>query len=205
MTVEPTEHLPVDPEALREDVREKYREVASDPGGDHHFHTGRYLARHLGYDEAWVEPMPERVIESFAGIANPFELRRLEPGERVVDVGSGAGYDTLVAAQQVGDDGQVVGVDMTEEMLAKARGNAELIGADNVEFRPGLAEQLPVEDGWADTVISNGVFNLCPDKLAMFQEVYRVIRPGGHLQFGDIANGAPVPEEAVREIDLWTG
>ena len=197
--------LPVDADALREEVREKYREVATDPGGEHHFHTGRFLARHLGYDAAWVDDMPEPAIESFAGIANPFALRRLEPGERVVDIGSGAGYDTLVAAQQVGDDGHVVGVDMTDEMLAKARRNAELVGASNVEFRTGLAEELPVEDEWADVVISNGVFNLCPDKLAMFEEVYRVIRPGGHLQFGDIANGVEVPEEAVRQIDLWTG
>ena len=196
---------PVDPDALREEVREKYREVAADPRGEHHFHTGRFLARHLGYDPAWVDDMPEPAIESFAGIANPFALRGLEPGERVIDVGSGAGYDTLVAARQVGDDGHVIGVDMTEEMLAKARANAQLVGAGNVEFRAGLAEELPVEDGWADVVISNGVFNLCPDKKAMFEEVYRVIRPGGHLQFGDIANGAEVPEEAVRQIDLWTG
>ncbi len=196
---------PVDPEALREEVRDKYREVAADPGGDHHFHTGRFLARHLGYDPAWVDDMPEAAIESFAGIANPFALRRLSAGERVVDVGSGAGYDTLVAARQVGDEGRVVGVDMTEEMLVKSRRNAELVGAGNVEFRPGLAEQLPIEDDWADVVISNGVFNLCPDKWSMFEEVHRVLRPGGHLQFGDIANGTEVPEEAIRQIDLWTG
>jgi arsenite methyltransferase len=138
--------LPVDADALREEVREKYREVATDPRGEHHFHTGRFLARHLGYDDAWVDDMPEPAIESFAGIANPFALRRLEPGERIVDIGSGAGYDTLVAAQQVGNDGYVVGVDMTDEMLNKARRNAELVGAGNVEFRSGLAEELPVEE-----------------------------------------------------------
>jgi arsenite methyltransferase len=196
---------PVDPAALRAEVSRKYREVASDPGGEHHFHTGRFLARHLGYDPAWVDDVPEPAIESFAGIANPFALRRLEAGERVVDVGSGAGYDTLVAARQVGDDGHVVGVDMTEEMLVKARANAALVGARNTEFRAGLAEELPVDDGWADVVISNGVFNLCADKRAMFEEVRRVLRPGGHLQFGDIANGTPVPEEALWQIDLWTG
>lgn len=199
------EAVPVDPEALRAEVRTKYREVATDPMGEHHFHTGRYLARHLGYDDRWVDPLPEVAVESFAGIANPFELRQLEPGEQVVDVGSGAGFDSLIAAGQVGEQGRVIGVDMTSEMLAKARANAELVGAGNVEFREGFAETLPVEDGWADVVISNGVFNLCPDKKAVFEEVLRVLRPGGVLQFADIANGAPVPEEAIRQIDLWTG
>jgi arsenite methyltransferase len=204
-----TEHTdtptPVDPEALREEVRRKYREVAKDPGGEHHFHTGRFLAGHLGYPGAWVDPLPEPAVESFAGIANPFALRGLEPGEHVVDVGSGAGFDTFVAAGQVGADGRVIGVDMTREMLDKARANADLVRAGNVEFREGVAERLPVEDGWADAVISNGVFNLCPDKKAVFEEVHRVLRPGGALQFADIANGNPVPEGALREIDLWTG
>ncbi len=196
---------PVDPDRLRKEVQVKYREVALEPDGEHHFHTGRYLAAHLGYDPAWVDPLPDRAVESFAGIANPFQMRPLEPGEQVVDVGSGAGFDSFVAAGQVGDDGQVVGVDMTPEMLEKSRRTAQLIGADNVEFREGYAEELPVEDGWADVVISNGVFNLCPDKHATFQEVFRVLTPGGHLQFGDIANNNPVPPEALREIDLWTG
>jgi arsenite methyltransferase len=199
------DELPVDPEALRREVRTKYREVAADPRGEHHFHTGQFLAHHLGYDDRWVDPLPEPAIESFAGIANPFRLRRLDPGERVVDVGSGAGFDTFVAAQQVERHGRVVGVDMTPEMLAKARANAELLALDNVEFREGFAEALPVEDGWADAVISNGVFNLCPDKRAVFEEVARVLRPGGVLQFADIANDNPVPPGAMREIDLWTG
>jgi arsenite methyltransferase len=205
MTDEVPDELPVDPDLLRSEVRIKYREVALDPRGEHHFHTGRFLARHLGYDDRWVDPLPEPAVESFAGIANPFQLRPLEPGERVVDVGSGAGFDTFVAARQVGVDGQVVGVDMTPEMLAKARANAELVGLDNVEFREGFAEELPIEDGWADVVISNGVFNLCPDKRAAFEEVHRVLRPGAVMQFGDIANANPVPPGAMREIDLWTG
>jgi arsenite methyltransferase len=195
----------VDPDALRADVRDKYRAVALDPSATHHFHTGRFLARHLGYDDSWVDPVPEPAVESFAGVANPFALRRLQPGEQVVDVGSGAGFDTFVAAAQIGGRGQVVGVDMTPEMLEKARRNADLLAADNVEFRRGLAEQIPVDDGWADVVISNGVFNLCPDKRAVFDEVWRILRPGGTLQFADIANGRPVPEEALRDIDLWTG
>lgn len=195
----------VDPLELRAEVQVKYREVALEPDAAHHFHTGRRLAARLGYPAEWVDPLPDPAVESFAGIANPFALRTLEPGERVVDVGAGAGLDSLVAARLVGGEGRVVGVDMTQEMLAKARANADLVGADNVEFREGLAEELPVEDGWADVVISNGVFNLCPDKRAAFREVMRVLRPGGVLQFGDIANGNPVPPGALREIDLWTG
>jgi SAM-dependent methyltransferase len=200
-----TENLPVDPEILREQVREKYRAVAVAPDATYHFDTGRVLAKKLGYDDAIVSELPDRAVESFAGVANPFSLRRLQPGERVVDVGSGAGFDSFVAAAQVGPDGAVIGVDMTPEMLGKARATAALLGCDNVEFRAGLAEELPIDDGWADVVISNGVINLCADKAAVFAEIGRVLRPGGVLQFADIANGRPVPPEALRDIDLWTG
>jgi len=195
----------VDAEALREQVREKYREVAAQPEATFHFHTGRPLAARLGYDAAAVDELPDRAVESFAGVGNPFSLRRLEPGERVVDVGSGAGFDSFIAAGQVGGAGTVVGVDMTPEMLEKSRATATALGYDHVEFREGLAEALPVEDGWADAVISNGVINLCADKQAVFAEIYRVLKPGGRLQFADIANGRPVPPEALRDIDLWTG
>jgi SAM-dependent methyltransferase len=194
-----------DASALRAEVQEKYRQVAADPGGNYHFHTGRGLTERLGYDTAIVDALPERAVESFAGVGNPFSLRPLERGERVVDVGSGAGFDSYVAAHQVGATGSVVGVDMTVEMLAKSRRTAAALGLDNVEFREGLAEALPVEDGWADVVISNGVINLCADKRAVFAEIHRVLRPGGWLQFADIANGRPVPPEALRDIDLWTG
>jgi arsenite methyltransferase len=195
----------VDAEALREQVREKYREVAAQPEATFHFHTGRPLAARLGYDAAAVDELPDRAVESFAGVGNPFSLRRLAPGERVVDVGSGAGFDSFIAAGQVGGAGQVVGVDMTLEMLEKSCATATALGYDHVEFREGLAEALPVEDGWADAVISNGVINLCADKQAVFREIYRVLKPGGRLQFADIANGRPVPPEALRDIDLWTG
>ena len=195
----------VDPAALREEVRAKYREVAKSPDTPFHFHTGRLLAARLGYEASVVDELPDRAVESFAGVGNPFALRRLQPGERVVDVGSGAGFDSFVAARHVGPTGEVVGVDMTPEMLEKSRATAEVLALRNVEFREGLAEQLPVDDGWADAVISNGVFNLCADKRAVFDEIRRVLRPGGWLQFADIANGRPVPPEALRDIDLWTG
>lgn len=195
----------VDIDALRDQVREKYREVADDPRRAFHFHTGRPLAARLGYDANAVDALPDRAVESFAGVGNPFSLRTLAPGERVVDVGSGAGFDTFIAAGQVGPAGRVVGVDMTPEMLDKSRATTAQLGLDHVEIRDGLAEQLPVEDGWADAVISNGVINLCADKRAVFEEIFRVLHPGGWLQFADIANGRPVPPEALRDIDLWTG
>jgi len=197
--------LLVDPGALRDQVRAKYREVALDPGAGFHFHTGRGLASRLGYDDSAVGALPDRAVESFAGVGNPFSLRPLAPGEHVVDVGSGAGFDSFIAAGQVGPGGQVTGVDMTAEMLAKARQTAAALGLGHVQFREGLAEALPVADGWADVVISNGVINLCADKQAVFAEIRRVLRPGGRLQFADIANGRPVPIEAMRDIDLWTG
>ncbi len=199
-----SKQLSVDPAALREEVKNKYREVASEPDGEYHFHTGRPLARRLGYDDSVVDPMPDAAIESFAGVANPFSLRTLNKGEKVVDAGAGAGFDCFVAAGQVGPEGRVIGVDMLEDMLEKSIGTASLMGLDNVEFREGLLEDLPVDDGWADVVISNGVINLCADKQGVLSEIWRVLRPGGCLQFGDIANGKPVPDEAIQDIDLWT-
>jgi ubiquinone/menaquinone biosynthesis C-methylase UbiE len=127
-----------------------------------------------------------------------------KPGERVVDLGSGGGFDCFVAAEQVGREGRVVGIDMTEEMLARSRNAAAALGLPNVEFRQGLIEDLPVENGWADVVMSNGVINLCADKRQVFAEVMRVLKPGGRLQFADIANGKEVPAGALRNIDLWT-
>jgi arsenite methyltransferase len=197
-----SEELAVDPAVLREEVKSKYRQVAANPSGEYHFHTGRPLARRLGYDPALVDSMPDSAVESFAGVANPFSLRSLGQGERVVDAGSGGGFDCFVAARQVGPEGQVVGVDMLPEMLDRSRKTAESMGFKNVEFREGLLEEIPVEDGWADAVISNGVINLCADKKRVFSELWRVL--GGTLQFGDIANGKPVPESAIRNIDLWT-
>jgi SAM-dependent methyltransferase len=194
----------VDSAALREDVKKKYRDVAIKPNDEYHFHTGRQLAARLGYDRKAVDAMPDEAVESFAGVANPFSLRDLKPGERVVDLGSGAGFDCFVAAGRVGATGRVVGVDMTEEMLTKSRKTAQAMGLANVEFREGILEELPVEDGWADVVMSNGVVNLCADKRQVFSQIQRVLKPGGYLQFADIANGKPVPASAVANIDLWT-
>lgn len=196
--------LPVDVVALRDEVRAKYRDVAVNPHGTFHFHTGRPLARRLGYDDAVVARMPDSAIEAFAGVGNPFSQGALNPGERVVDLGSGGGFDCFVAAEQVGPEGRVVGVDMTDEMLERSGAATRAMGLGHVEFRKGVIEDLPVENGWADVVISNGVINLCADKRRVFHEVMRVLRPGGRLQFADIANGKEVPAGALRNIDLWT-
>jgi SAM-dependent methyltransferase len=196
--------LPVDADELREEVKAKYRAVAVDPHGSFHFHTGRPLSRRLGYDAAVVAVLPDAAVEAFAGVGNPFSMGALKPGERVIDLGSGGGFDCFIAAGQVGPDGHVVGVDMTEEMLSRSRAAAGAMGLGNVEFRQGMIEELPVENGWADVVVSNGVINLCADKRRVFSEILRVLRPGGRLQFADIANGKPVPAAAIRNIDLWT-
>jgi arsenite methyltransferase len=197
--------LPVDRDELRTEVQAKYAAVALKPNADFHFHTGRKVAERCRYDMAAVDALPEVAIESAAGVANPFELRDLEPGEQVVDLGSGAGFDVFLAANTVGPNGAVIGIDMTIEMLDKARSLSDEMGYDNVEFRQGFLEDLPVEDGWADVVIANGVINLCPDKSVAFWEAWRVLRPGGTLQFADIANSNEVPEDVRRRIDLWTG
>jgi len=190
---------------LRLAVQQEYEEVATNPSLGFHFHTGRPLATLLGYDPADVVPLPEVAVESFAGVGNPWIWGRLTTGDTVVDVGSGAGLDALIAARQVGPNGRVVGVDMTPAMLSKARSNAALVGIENVEFREGLAEALPVDDGFADVITSNGVINLCPDKDAAYRELYRVLKPGGRLQIADIIVRRAVPRDAREDIDLWTG
>jgi arsenite methyltransferase len=188
-------------EGLREQVKQRYRNVAADPHGKHHCHTGRTLAIRLGYPSELIDALPDQAIESFAGVGNPFLLNKLRLGQRVVDVGSGAGLDSFVANRLVGDGGSVLGIDMTDGMLAKAREAARLLGVDDrVQFLEGLAEAMPIEDGWADVVISNGVINLCPDKGAVFKEILRVLRPGGFLQFAEVAIGQPLPETLRQNL-----
>ncbi len=195
----------LDRQVLREAVQQEYREVAQHPDKGFHFHTGRKLAGIVGYRDDWLACVPEDVLASFAGTGNPFAIAPLAPGERVVDLGCGAGIDSFIAAHQVGSTGSVVGVDMTDEMLAKARAAHKRSGLDHLRFEKGYLEALPVADGWADVIISNGVVNLCPDKLAAFREMKRVLKPGGRLQIGDILVSKPVSEKARQNIDLWTG
>ena len=190
---------------LRQAIQEEYRVVAEAPDHGFHFHTGRPLASMLGYEPEWLDGIPSAAVESFAGTGNPFSLGALQPGERIVDVGSGAGIDSLIAAKMVGPGGHVVGVDMTPAMLAKARRAAQEGGFTNVDFREGYGEALPVFSNWADVVISNGVLNLMPDKAAGLAEMARVLKPGGRLQIADILVDKPVPEGAKQNIDLWTG
>lgn len=192
-------------ETLRAEVSHEYAQVAQNPELGFHFHTGRRLARLLEYRDEWLEGLPEEAVESFAGTGNPFNLGELPPGSRVVDAGCGAGLDCLIAAKMVGGTGEVVGVDMTSEMIDKASGNARTTGTGNVSFRKGLLEELPVEDGWADVVISNGAINLAPHKAQAFRELNRVLKPGGWLQAADILVDKPIPEGARLNIDLWTG
>lgn len=190
---------------LRRAIQDEYAEVARHPHQGFHFHTGRPLAALLGYHEAWLEGIPEGTIESFAGTGNPFALGEIEPGEHVVDVGCGAGMDSLIAARKVGPTGTVIAVDMTPAMLEKARRSAVQVGVTSVEFRQGYGEALPVPDEWADVVISNGVLNLMPDKAAALGEMARVLKPGGRLQIGDILVQKEVPQAAKDDIALWTG
>jgi len=195
----------LDVEVLRTEIRKEYEQVAANPDQGFHFHTGRPLARILQYEDAWLETIPEPTIASFAGTGNPFRMGLPAPGERVVDVGSGAGIDSLIAARMVGPTGQVVGVDMTAAMLDRAQSSAREMGMTQVDFRGGYAEALPIDDAWADIVISNGVLNLFPDKLCGLREMARVLKPGGRLQVGDILVQKPVGEGAKRNIDLWKG
>jgi len=195
----------VDIDALRDAIQEEYETVASEPQKGFHFHTGHSHTQRVGYDEEWLKGIPEGSIASFAGTGNPFSLGELRPGEQVVDVGCGAGIDSLIAARMVGVEGQVIGIDITEGMVKKARNSAGEAGVKNAEFRQGYGEKLPVDDGWADVVISNGVLNLMPDKLTALSEMARVLKPEGRLQIADIVVQKAVSESAKESIDLWTG
>jgi len=194
----------IDVELLKSEIKKTYSAVSQEPERDFIFPTGRAWAQDLGYPDELANVL-ESAVESFAGVANPWTMGRLQPGERVLDLGSGAGTDSLVAAQMVGPEGSVTGIDMTPEMLAKARNAAATMGVANVEFVEGEAERLPFADASFDVVISNGVIDLVPDKDAVFGELYRVLAPGGRMQIADVTIQNPVSEEGRRKIDLWTG
>jgi SAM-dependent methyltransferase len=194
----------VDVDLLKSEIKKTYTSVSVEPERDFIFPTGRPWAEDLGYPEELAK-VPEAAVESFAGVANPWQLGRLAAGERVLDLGSGAGTDSLVAAQMVGEQGRVTGIDMTPAMLAKARAAAAEMGASNVEFVESEAERLPFPDGSFDVVVSNGVIDLIPDKDAVFSELFRVLTPGGRMQIADVTIQNPVSAEGRRNIDLWTG
>jgi SAM-dependent methyltransferase len=185
-------------------VQHKYTEVAINPSQTFHFHHGRPLAQLLGYPMDRVDALPSQAVEAFAGVGNPHSVGALRPGETVLDVGSGGGFDSFLAGQAVGPKGRVIGVDMTTAMLEKAWDTARQMGMRQVEFRYGLAEELPVPDAAVDVVISNGVINLCPDKYRVFAELFRTLKPGGRLYLSDIVVHKAVPEGAKANVDLWT-
>ena len=196
----------LDREKLKAEVREVYARVAQDPGGEFHFHRGpEYAARLLGYDLAELEALPQAATARFAGVGNPYLMDPLPESATILDIGSGAGMDCLLAARRVGLKGTVIGVDMTDDMLERARAAADAAGLRQVRFEKGDITRLPVETASVDVVISNGVFNLAPDKTALFRELHRVVKPGGRLQFADIVVGVELSEAARSDIDLWTG
>jgi arsenite methyltransferase len=194
----------IDVDVLKSEIKKTYACVSEDPQSDFIFPTGRSWAEDLDYPPELVR-VPDRAVASFAGVANPFSLGRLEVGERVLDLGSGAGTDSLVAAQMVGESGRVTGIDMTPEMLAAARAAAAELGVTNVEFVEGEAERLPFAEESFDVVISNGVIDLIPDKDTVFAQLFRVLSPGGRIQIADVTIQNPVSAEGRRNIDLWTG
>jgi arsenite methyltransferase len=196
--------LTLDVDVLRGEIQKTYTDVSTKPEEEFIFPTGRSWAEELGYPDESAN-VPERSVESFAGVANHFVLGRIEAGATVVDLGCGAGTDLLIAAQMAGRDGRAIGIDMTPTMLERARQSASEIGLENVELHEGLIESLPLEEGSVDVVISNGVIDLVPDKEAVFSEIDRVLRPGGRLQIADVIIHKEVSEDARKRIDLWTG
>jgi arsenite methyltransferase len=200
-----TTESPVDVAVLRDEIQKTYTEVSTDQGKDFVFPTGRGWAEDLGYPQPELSNVPDATVESFAGVANPFSLGRVEPGAVVLDLGCGAGTDLLVAAQMTGPGGRAIGVDMTPAMLDRARTSAEEMGLANVELHEALIEALPLPDESVDVVLSNGVIDLVVDKEAVFAEIDRVLRPGGRLQVADVVIHTEVSEDARQRIDLWTG
>lgn len=191
---------------LTREIKTTYSDVARNPTGDFHFHRGpEYAAALLGYDIDELRSLPAAATESFAGVGNPFLVAGLPVAGTVIDLGSGSGMDCHLAARQVGAEGTVVGIDMTDGMLEKARSAASAAGLSHLRFEKADIADLPLEAESVDVAISNGVINLAPDKRSVFSELYRVVRPGGRLQFADIVIGRELSDAARSDIDLWTG
>ena len=198
--------LTFDRERLKNEIRSTYGRVAEQPDGDFHFHRGpAYAALMLGYDRAELDELPGFVTAPFAGVGNPLRPAALPAGARVIDLGSGSGMDCLLAGRRVGPQGEVIGFDMTDAMLDKARAGADAADMAHVRFEKADISQLPLEDGSVDVAISNGVINLSPDKQQVFNELYRVVRPGGRVQFSDIVIEAELSAAALNDIELWVG
>ncbi len=191
---------------LRSEIQTMYGRVATAPDSEFHFHRGpAYAASRLGYDPAELAQLPVAVTSSFAGVGNPHAIAPIDVSAVVLDIGSGAGTDLLLAARRIGPEGRAIGVDMTAAMRQRAMAGANAAGLTNVEVRDGDATRLPLDDATVDIVISNGVLNLVPDKPAAVREIARVLKPGGRAQIADIVIGEVLPESALRDIDLWTG
>jgi arsenite methyltransferase len=192
------------PDDVRASIFQRFTKTAVAPQREQKFPHGPESARQLGYAAAEIDALPSSVTESFCGVGNPLGLVALEEGETVVDVGCGAGLDSLLAGRRVGATGKVIGLDMTEAMIEKARRNGRLLGADNVAFVQSEIDGLPLPDGSADVVISNGAFNLCVDKPKVLAEIHRVLRPGGRLQMADILLHDEVTPEEVASKGAWS-
>jgi arsenite methyltransferase len=192
------------PDNLRASVIDRFRKVATAPEQERRFPIGPMSAKRLGYDPAEIASLPSSVTESFCGVRKPFLLGQPLPDHRVLDLGCGAGFDTPLAAQMVGPNGKVIGVDVTPQMIVKPRNNAESLGLMNVEFVLGEIEDVPMPDASVDLVISNGVFNLCPDKPRVLSEVFQVLKPGGRLQMADIFLEPQVTPEEVASKGSWS-
>jgi SAM-dependent methyltransferase len=194
-----------DVDKLRQLVRAEYDRVAREPSGMFHFHRGpQYAARTLGYDAQELAILPEEATVSFAGVGNPHRIGPIQPGETVLDVGCGAGTDLLLAAKRTGSTGRAIGVDMTPAMIERAKRAAIKAAVwETVEIRRGTAEDLPVESASIDIVISNGVLNLSPDKTRSFDEIYRVLRPGGRLYLADVVVQRELSLAARSDVELW--